>query len=89
MLTNDSATKAIQVQVLKRYKDADRLAWEKDYDCIRQMKLWMIAIAASSEEIAEIDSNKKRSLVKTWRALSTIIGTKELVTLLERVAIQK
>jgi hypothetical protein len=38
---------AIQVQV---HKDADRLAWEKDYDCIRQMKLWMIAIDITSSE---------------------------------------
>jgi TPP-dependent pyruvate/acetoin dehydrogenase alpha subunit len=28
----------------ERYKDADRLAWEREFDCIRQMKLWMIAI---------------------------------------------
>jgi TPP-dependent pyruvate/acetoin dehydrogenase alpha subunit len=36
----------------ERYKDADRLAWEREFDCIRQMKLWMIAInIASSEEL--------------------------------------
>jgi TPP-dependent pyruvate/acetoin dehydrogenase alpha subunit len=41
----------------ERYKDADRLAWEREFDCIRQMKLWMIAInIASSEELDEIDA---------------------------------
>jgi hypothetical protein len=28
---------------LERYKDADRLAWEREFDCIRQMK-WMIVL---------------------------------------------
>jgi pyruvate/2-oxoglutarate/acetoin dehydrogenase E1 component/TPP-dependent pyruvate/acetoin dehydrogenase alpha subunit len=77
----------------ERYKDADRLAWEKDYDCIRQMKLWMIAInIASSEEIAEIDSNAKKEVLEgkkaAWREFidPIVAEQKELVTLLEKVA---
>jgi pyruvate/2-oxoglutarate/acetoin dehydrogenase E1 component/TPP-dependent pyruvate/acetoin dehydrogenase alpha subunit len=77
----------------ERYKDADRLAWEKDYDCIRQMKLWMIAIdIASSEEIAQIDSNAKKEVLEgkkaAWREFIDPIITeqKELVTLLEKIA---
>jgi pyruvate/2-oxoglutarate/acetoin dehydrogenase E1 component/TPP-dependent pyruvate/acetoin dehydrogenase alpha subunit len=77
----------------ERYKDADRLAWEKDYDCIRQMKLWMIAInIASSEEIAEIDSNAKKEVLEgkkaAWREFidPIVAEQKELVTLLENVA---
>jgi pyruvate/2-oxoglutarate/acetoin dehydrogenase E1 component/TPP-dependent pyruvate/acetoin dehydrogenase alpha subunit len=77
----------------ERYKDADRLAWEKDYDCIRQMKLWMVAIdIASSEEIAEIDSNAKKEVLEAkkaaWREFidPIIAEQKELVTLLEKVA---
>jgi hypothetical protein len=49
----------------------------------------MIAIdIASSEEIAEIDSNAKRSPCKKSRRefIDNYCGTKELVTLLEKVA---
>jgi pyruvate/2-oxoglutarate/acetoin dehydrogenase E1 component/TPP-dependent pyruvate/acetoin dehydrogenase alpha subunit len=77
----------------ERYKDADRLAWEKDYDCIRQMKLWMVAIdIASSEEIAEIDSNAKKEVLEAkkaaWRQFidPIVAEQKELVTLLEKIA---
>jgi TPP-dependent pyruvate/acetoin dehydrogenase alpha subunit len=49
----------------ERYKDADRLAWEREFDCIRQMKLWMIAInIASSEELDEIDANAKKEVLE-------------------------
>jgi pyruvate/2-oxoglutarate/acetoin dehydrogenase E1 component/TPP-dependent pyruvate/acetoin dehydrogenase alpha subunit len=77
----------------ERYKDADRLAWERDYDCIRQMRLWMIAInIASSEEIAEIDANAKKEVLEGKKAAWSefidpiIADKKELVTLLEKVA---
>lgn len=77
----------------ERYKDADRLAWEKDYDCLRQMKLWMIAInIATPEEIAEIDSNAKKEVLEGKKAawsefIEPIVAEqKELVTLLEKVA---
>ena len=53
----------------ERYKDADRLAWERDFDCIRQMKLWMIAInIASPEEIDEIDANAKKVVLEGKKA---------------------
>jgi TPP-dependent pyruvate/acetoin dehydrogenase alpha subunit len=53
----------------ERYKDADRLAWEREFDCIRQMKLWMIAInIASSEELDEIDANAKKEVLEGKKA---------------------
>ncbi|TDD98763.1 alpha-ketoacid dehydrogenase subunit alpha/beta [Flavobacterium cellulosilyticum] len=77
----------------ERYKDAARLAWEKDFDCIRQMKLWMIAInIASPEELEEIDAKAKQEVldakIVAWKAfINPIIEEqKELVTLLERLA---
>ncbi|SDX44373.1 alpha-ketoacid dehydrogenase subunit alpha/beta [Flavobacterium degerlachei] len=77
----------------ERYKDADRLAWERDYDCIRQMRLWMIAInIASSEEIAEIDATAKKEVLEGKKAAWSefidpiVADKKELVTLLEKVA---
>jgi TPP-dependent pyruvate/acetoin dehydrogenase alpha subunit len=61
----DAATSHSSSGSHERYKDADRLAWEKDYDCIRQMNCgWLQLTFVSSEEIAEIDSNAKRS---PWR----------------------
>ena len=77
----------------ERYKNADRLAWERDFDCIRQMKLWMIAInIASPEEIEAIDLEAKKVVLEgkkaAWDAfINPIIEEqKECVALLERIA---
>jgi pyruvate/2-oxoglutarate/acetoin dehydrogenase E1 component/TPP-dependent pyruvate/acetoin dehydrogenase alpha subunit len=78
----------------ERYKNAARLAWEKDFDCIRQMKLWMIAInIASPEEIDAIDLEAKKEVFEgkkaAWNAFIEPIveEQKELVAILERIAI--
>ncbi len=34
----------------ERYKDAERLAWEKEWDCIKQMRSWIIENALATEE---------------------------------------
>jgi pyruvate/2-oxoglutarate/acetoin dehydrogenase E1 component/TPP-dependent pyruvate/acetoin dehydrogenase alpha subunit len=77
----------------ERYKSAERLAWEKDYDCIRQMRLWMIAInIASPEELDEIDADAKIAVLEgkkeAWKEfIDPIINEqKQLLSLLERVA---
>jgi len=77
----------------ERYKDSTRLAWEKDFDCVRQMKLWMIAInIASPEEIEEIDAQAKKEVLEAkiaaWNAFiePIIEEKKQLVSLLEKVA---
>jgi pyruvate/2-oxoglutarate/acetoin dehydrogenase E1 component/TPP-dependent pyruvate/acetoin dehydrogenase alpha subunit len=77
----------------ERYKDSDRLAWEREFDCIRQMKLWMIAInIASSEELDEIDANAKKEVLEgkkaAWNAFiePVVKEQKELVSLLEKIA---
>ncbi|MBW4362284.1 alpha-ketoacid dehydrogenase subunit alpha/beta [Flavobacterium taihuense] len=78
----------------ERYKNAARLAWEKDFDCIRQMKLWMIAInIASPEEIDAIDLEAKKEVFEgkkaAWNAfISPIVEEQnELIAILERVAV--
>nr|WP_315164143.1 thiamine pyrophosphate-dependent enzyme [uncultured Flavobacterium sp.] len=78
----------------ERYKNGERLAWEKDFDCIRQMKLWMIAInIASPEELDEIDSAAKKEVLEgkkaAWKSFIDPIveEQKELVSLLETIAI--
>jgi len=77
----------------ERYKSTERLAWEKDFDCIRQMRLWMIAInIASPEELDEIDALAKKEVLdgkkEAWKEfIDPILNEqKELLTLLERVA---
>ena len=77
----------------ERYKNAERLGWEKDFDCIRQMKLWMIAInIASPEEIDAIDAQAKKDVFEAkkaaWNAFiePVIEEQKELVALLQKIA---
>lgn len=44
----------------ERYKSPERLAWEKEWDCIRKMREWMMENAlASAEELDEIEKNAK------------------------------
>ncbi|CAM3409976.1 thiamine pyrophosphate-dependent enzyme [Flavobacterium chungbukense] len=77
----------------ERYKSAERLAWEKDFDCIRQMRLWMIAInIASPEELAELDFQLKKEVLEAkkeaWNSfINPIIEEqKNLLALLEQIA---
>ncbi|HSD08005.1 alpha-ketoacid dehydrogenase subunit alpha/beta [Flavobacterium sp.] len=77
----------------ERYKNAARLAWEKEFDCIRQMKLWMIAInIASPEELDAIDLDAKKEVFEgkktAWTAfINPIIEEQnELIAILERVS---
>lgn len=77
----------------ERYKNAARLAWEKDFDCIRQMRLWMIAInIASPEELAEMELELKKEVFdakkEAWNSFidPIIHDQKELLSLLESIA---
>ncbi|MFM2368309.1 MAG: hypothetical protein RL619_609 [Bacteroidota bacterium] len=78
----------------ERYKNSNRLAWEKDFDCLRQMKLWMIAInIASPEEIEAIDLQAKKDVFEAkkeaWNAFiePIIEEQKELISLLQKIAV--
>ncbi|RYF99270.1 MAG: transketolase, partial [Chitinophagaceae bacterium] len=45
----------------ERYKLKDRLDWEKEYDCIVQMRKWMIESAiATAEELDELEDTAKK-----------------------------
>jgi len=49
----------------ERYKSKERLQWEKDYDCIFQMKKWIIEKQISSEdELTAIENNAKTEVKK-------------------------
>jgi pyruvate/2-oxoglutarate/acetoin dehydrogenase E1 component/TPP-dependent pyruvate/acetoin dehydrogenase alpha subunit len=34
----------------ERYKDAERLAWEEEWDCLKQMRRWLLADGLTGEE---------------------------------------
>ncbi|MGM8363092.1 alpha-ketoacid dehydrogenase subunit alpha/beta [Flavobacterium sp. ARAG 55.4] len=77
----------------ERYKSSARLSWEKEFDCIRQMRLWMIAInIASAEELNEIDAAIKKEVLEAKKAawnsfITPIVAEKnEAVLLLEKIA---
>jgi pyruvate/2-oxoglutarate/acetoin dehydrogenase E1 component/TPP-dependent pyruvate/acetoin dehydrogenase alpha subunit len=55
----------------ERYKKPERLAWEKEWDCIKQMRGWILANALAEEhELNEIEINAKlfikESKKKAW-----------------------
>jgi len=55
----------------ERYKKPERLAWEKEWDCIKQMKEWILANALAEEhELNDIEVNAKllikASKQKSW-----------------------
>jgi len=77
----------------ERYKNAERLAWEAEFDCLAQMRLWMIANnIATAAEIEEIDNATKKEVLEgkkeAWNAFLEPIKKEqnELVTLLESIA---
>ena len=79
----------------ERYKNADRLAWEGEYDCIVQMKKWMLENnMATAEELDAIDEQIKKDVLEgkkaAWSAYVNPIKEeqKELVALLTTVAAQ-
>lgn len=77
----------------ERYKNEDRLKWEADFDCLRQMKLWMITMnIASSEELDIIDDATKKEVLEgkklAWTAFvaPTKSEQNELIELLQNIA---
>lgn len=77
----------------ERYKNADRLQWEGDFDCIKQMKAWMATHSiATDEEIEAIDAQAKKDVLEgkkaAWAAFTQPVKDEksELVSLLENIA---
>lgn len=57
----------------ERYKTKERLAWESEYDCLAQMRKWMILSSIATEsECAEIEKEAKEIIKKAkseaWNA---------------------
>jgi len=77
----------------ERYKNADRLAWEAEFDCLAQMRLWLIENnLATAEEIEAIDAQAKKDVLEgkkaAWAAFVEPIKAEqqELVALLNSIA---
>uniref|UniRef100_UPI00286C0CDD thiamine pyrophosphate-dependent enzyme n=1 Tax=Flavobacterium sp. TaxID=239 RepID=UPI00286C0CDD len=79
----------------ERYKNADRLEWEGNFDCLKQFKLWMIENSiATSEEIETLDAQARKEVLEGKKAawLAFVSPSKlerdELVLLLQNIANQ-
>lgn len=77
----------------ERYKNAERLEWESQFDCIKQMKSWMVTnCIATLEEIDAIDAITKKEVLEgkkaAWNAFVNPFKNeqKNLVELLETIA---
>jgi pyruvate/2-oxoglutarate/acetoin dehydrogenase E1 component/TPP-dependent pyruvate/acetoin dehydrogenase alpha subunit len=53
----------------ERYKTAERLAWEKEFDCIQQMRNWIISESIASDE--ELNRIEKESVERVKQAKKT------------------
>jgi len=78
----------------ERYKNTERLQWENDFDCIVQMKKWMIASdIATEKELEEIHQDVKKQVTEgkknAWNNYLNPIKDErnELVLLLEKIAV--
>jgi pyruvate/2-oxoglutarate/acetoin dehydrogenase E1 component/TPP-dependent pyruvate/acetoin dehydrogenase alpha subunit len=59
----------------ERYKSKERLAWEAEYDCIRQMAIWIENNGlATSHELEAIDKEAKKAIqeakTRAWNAFA-------------------
>lgn len=77
----------------ERYKNAERLEWESEFDCLKQMKKWLIDNGFSTEEnLDSIASQSKKDVLEgkkaAWNAFVTPIKAEqlELVNILKEIA---
>jgi len=77
----------------ERYKNAERLAWEAEFDCVAQMRTWLLQNElATAEELDAIETNSKKEVMEgkkaAWAAFVAPMKEEqnELVTLLNTIA---
>ncbi|MGV3697565.1 alpha-ketoacid dehydrogenase subunit alpha/beta [Flavobacterium sp.] len=77
----------------ERYKNADRLSWEGEFDCVAQMRTWLIQNdLATAEELEEIETSSKKEVLEgkkaAWAAFVAPMKEEqsELVSLLNSIA---
>ncbi len=64
----------------ERYKSAERLAWEAEWDCLKQMKTWILENGLSDdEELVEVEKDAKQHVLEqkkaAWEAYLSPIKT--------------
>ena len=76
----------------ERYKNAERLAWETEFDCLKQMKKWLVENGFSTaENLDSIASQAKKDVLEgkkaAWNAFVSPIKLEqlELVNLLKEI----
>jgi 2-oxoisovalerate dehydrogenase E1 component len=74
----------------ERYKSKERLQWELDFDCIKQMRAWIISSAVASQEDCDAIEKDAKTFVRNakkaaWESyLQPILDERDLaVSLLE------
>jgi pyruvate/2-oxoglutarate/acetoin dehydrogenase E1 component/TPP-dependent pyruvate/acetoin dehydrogenase alpha subunit len=74
----------------ERYKSKDRLEWEAEFDCLIQMRKWMLeSVITTEEELQELEKAAKeyvrQCLKQAWNDYITDIKTeaREVVSLLQ------
>ena len=79
----------------ERYKNAERLAWETQFDCLTQFRNWLIQNnLATAEELDTIDNQAKKDVLEgkkaAWIAFVTPMKEEqsELISLLNTIASQ-
>ncbi|RKS03568.1 thiamine pyrophosphate-dependent enzyme [Flavobacterium sp. 102] len=77
----------------ERYKNAERLAWEAQFDCLAQMRIWLVDNnLATAEELEAIDEQAKKEVLEGKKAAWTAFVSpmkeeqQELVSLLNSIA---
>ncbi len=79
----------------ERYKNTERLSWETQFDCVAQMRHWLIENnLATDEELSEIDTEAKKNVMEgkkaAWLAFTSPMKEEqtEAVSLLHSIAAQ-
>ena len=78
----------------ERYKNSDRLAWETEIDCIKQMRIWLLENdLATTEELEALEINSKKEVTEGKKAAWTAFvlpmkeEQQELAELLNSIAL--
>ncbi len=79
----------------ERYKNADRLAWEAEFDCLAKMKIWIIENnIATTQELESIEEASRKEVLDgkkaAWTAFTAPMKSEqqELVAVLQNIANQ-
>ncbi|MFC6999481.1 alpha-ketoacid dehydrogenase subunit alpha/beta [Rufibacter roseus] len=77
----------------ERYKSKERLAWEEEYDCIKQMRKWLLDNEyATHEELNHIEAEAKEAVkvsrANAWKAFNEgiLADHNQCLALLENLA---